>query len=201
MAPSVTLRTLLGLPGQPAPLRDSVLIMIDCQNTYRHGVMQLDGVEPALAEAARLLARAREAGIPVIHILHDAGAGAGSPYDTNAEIGQTSAEVAPAPGERVIVKRYPSAFQHTGLDARLRETGRHDLVLAGFMTHMCVNSTARDAYNRGYRPTIVASATATRELPGPDGVPVSAATLQAASLATITDLFGLVVTKPDDIPG
>jgi nicotinamidase-related amidase len=172
--------------------------MIDCQNTYRHGVMKLEGVEPALAEAARLLARARKAQIPVVHILHDAGAG--SPYDTNTEIGQISTEVAPRPGERVIVKRSPSAFRQTGLDARLRETGRHDLVLAGFMTHLCVSSTARDAYNLGYRPTVVASATATRELPGPDGVPVSAATLQAASLASVTDLFGLVVTKPDDIP-
>jgi nicotinamidase-related amidase len=198
MAPSVTLRTLLGLPGQPASLKDSVLIMIDCQNTYRHGVMKLDGVEPALAEAARLLARARDAGIPIVHIAHDAGPG--SPYDTDAEIGRISDEVAPAPGERVIVKKYPSAFRHTGLDARLRETGRHDLVIAGFMTHMCVNSTARDADNLGYRPTVIAAATATRELPGPDGVPVSAEALQSASLAAITDLFGLVVAKSDDIP-
>ena len=198
MAPSITLRTLLGLPDQPASLRASALIMIDCQNTYRHGVMELDGVEPALAEAARLLARAREAAIPIIHVMHDAGAG--SPYDTNTEIGQISAEVSPAVGERIIVKRYPSSFRHTGLDARLRETGCRDLILAGFMTHMCVNSTARDAYNLGYRPTVVASATATRDLPGPDGLPVTAATLQAASLATIGDLFGLVVGKPDDIP-
>ena len=47
---------------------------------------------------------------------------------------------------------------------------------------------------------MVASATATRELPGPDGVPVPAAALQAASLAAIGDLFGVVVSKPDDIP-
>jgi nicotinamidase-related amidase len=198
MTPSITLRTLTGLPDLPASLRDSALIMIDCQNTYRHGAMQLEGVEPALAEAARLLARAREAGIPVIHIMHDAGAG--SPYDTKSEIGQISAEVSPAVGEPVIVKRYPSSFRHTGLDTRLRATGRRDLILAGFMTHMCVNSTARDAFNLGYRPTVVAAATATRDLPGPDGVPVAAATLQAASLATIADLFGLVVGKSDDIP-
>ncbi len=67
MAPSVTLRVLLGLADQPAPLRDSVLIMIDCQDTYRHGVMQLEGAEPALAEATRLLARARGEGVPVFH--------------------------------------------------------------------------------------------------------------------------------------
>jgi nicotinamidase-related amidase len=199
MSPSVTLRALLGLADQPAPLRDSVLIMIDCQDTYRHGVMQLEGAEPALAEAARLLARARAAGIPVFHIMHDAGAG--SPYDVKAAIGQISDEVAPAAGEPVIVKHYPSSFVQTDLDQQLRQTTRRDLILAGFMTHMCVNSTARDAFNLGYRPTIVAAATATRELAGPDGEQVTAAALQAASLAGIADLFALVVAKAGDIPG
>jgi hypothetical protein len=47
----------------------------------------------------------------------------------------------------------------------------------------------------------VASATATRELPVPGGVPVPAATLQTATLAGIADLFTLVVGKPDDLPG
>jgi nicotinamidase-related amidase len=89
-----TLRELMGLGDAPASLRQSTLIMIDCQNTYRQGVMQLDGVEDALAEAAQLLARARAAGIPVFHIMHDAGEG--SPYNVHAEIGQISDEVAPA---------------------------------------------------------------------------------------------------------
>ena len=56
---SPTLRSLLQLPSDPAPLSKSALILIDCQNTYREGIMQLEGVEPALAECSRLLARAR----------------------------------------------------------------------------------------------------------------------------------------------
>lgn len=76
--------------------------------------MQLDGVEDALAEAAQLLARARAAGIPVFHIMHDAGEG--SPYDVHAEIGQISGEVAPVAGEPVIVKNFPSAFVGTDLE-------------------------------------------------------------------------------------
>ena len=193
-----TLRDLMGLSDQPAALRETSLIMIDCQNTYREGIMQLEGVEAAMAEAARLLARARAAGIPIFHIMHDAGEG--SPYDVRAEIGQISEQVAPGPGEPVIVKNYPNSFVGTDLDARLREAPGRDLILAGFMTHMCVNSTARGAFNLGYRPTVVASATATRELPGTGGVPVPAPALQAASLAAIGDLFGVVVSKTDDIP-
>ena len=140
MSSHVTLRGLMGLGDGPAALQDSALIMIDCQNTYRRGVMQLDGAEDAFAEAARMLARARASGIPVFHIMHDAGQG--SPYDVTAEIGQISDEVAPIAGEPVIVKNYPSLFFQTDLGAQLEKTGRHDLVLAGFMTHMCVSSTA-----------------------------------------------------------
>lgn len=60
------------------------------------------------------------------------------------------------------------------------------------MTHMCVTFTAQGAFNLGYRPTVVAEATATRSLPAPDGGTVPAATLQTGSLTTIGDLFGLV---------
>jgi nicotinamidase-related amidase len=82
MTENATLRQLVGLADQPAPLADSILIMIDCQNTYTRGIMELEGVQPALDSAAELLDRARSAGIPVVHIMHDAGEG--SPYDVRA---------------------------------------------------------------------------------------------------------------------
>lgn len=196
---STTLRDLSGLSREPAPLGRSTLVMIDCQNTYRQGVMKLEGVEEALDEAAKLLNRARAAGIPIFHIMHDAGPG--SPYDVREEIGQISDAVAPRPGEQVIVKNFPSAFVGTELAEALAQEGGRDLVLAGFMTHMCVNSTARNAFSLGHRPVVVASATATRSLPGHDGTPVPAGALQSASLAMLRDMFAVVVDKPDAIPG
>jgi nicotinamidase-related amidase len=193
-----TLRDVAGLGLEPGTFHESALVMIDCQNTYRDGVMQLVGVEPALAEAERLLKRARAAGIPIFHVMHDAGAG--SPYDISAPIGQISDQVAPGAGEPVIVKHYPNAFVETELDTLLRNCGTKNLLLAGFMTHMCVNSTARGAFNLGYRPTVIGSATATRDLPGPDRSVVPAPAMQAASLSALADLFAVVVNKADDIP-
>ncbi len=197
MPEPTTLRDLSGMPATPASLADSTLILIDCQNTYTRGVMELDGVAAALDEAARLLERARSAGIPIVHIQHDSGEG--SPYDIRAEIGQIAEQVAPQGDEPVIVKEFPNSFVQTELDDRLKAIGAHNLVLAGFMTHMCVNSTARGAFNLGYAPTVVASATATRPLPGPTGV-VSSAAVQTASLAAIADLFGIVVPDVGGIP-
>jgi nicotinamidase-related amidase len=192
-----TLRAASGMPSTPAGLGDSALVMIDCQNTYTRDVMALDGVAAALDEAAALLERARSAGVPIIHIQHDEGEG--TPYDIRAEIGQIVDRVAPQGDEPVIVKHFPDSFVQTDLDDRLKAAGARNLVLAGFMTHMCVNSTARGAFNLGYASTVVASATATRSLPGPTGV-VSSEDLQSASLAAIADLFGVVVPDVASIP-
>ena len=199
MSQPKTLRDVSGLGNEAPSLRGAALIMIDLQNTYREGVMTLEGVEPAIKEAATLLKRAREAGIPIFHIQHDAGAG--SPYDLGERIGAIADEVSPHEGEATIVKNYPSAFVGTELQEKLAAAATKDLIIAGFMTHMCVNSTARSAFNLGFRPTVVASTTATRNLPGMDGTVVSAAALQQASLAALADLFAVVVRKQDDIRG
>lgn len=195
---SPTLRSLLQLPSEPAPLSKSALILIDCQNTYREGIMQLEGVEPALQECAKLLSRARSAGTPVIHIQHDAGPG--SPYDVNAPIGQIADPVAPRPGEKIITKTLPSSFEGTDLDEELKRLGVTDLVLAGFMTHVCINSTARAAFNHGYRPTVVASGTATRSIPDPRGSDVPASVMHTAALAALSDIFAIVVPDSSKVP-
>ena len=190
-----TLRGLMGLPASPAPLSESALIMVDLQNTYTEGVMKLENVEPALEEAATLLERARSAGAKIIHIQHDAGEG--SPYDVHADIGAIHSSVAPRDGEAVIWKNFPSAFVGTDLQKQLGDT--QNLVLAGFMTHMCINSTARSGFSLGFAPTVVAAATATRALPnGNEDVP--AAHVQAASLAALSDLPGIVVPDNKSVP-
>lgn len=198
MSEPITLRQGLGLPDTPAALGDAALVMIDCQNTYREGVMQLVGVEAALKRARLLLERARDAGVPIFHVRHDAGPG--TPYDVTSQLGAISDEVAPAADEPVITKSHPNSFVNTDLQEQLRSAGAGNLVLAGFMTHMCVNSTARGAFNNGFAPTVVAAATATRDLPRGDHV-IAAQALHEASLASIADLFGVVVSDVDDLTG
>ena len=121
MPASKTLREITGLGHVPGTIGKSALILIDCQNTYREGLMQLEGVEPALVQCQRLLSRFRDAGRPSIHIQHDAGAG--SPYDVNAPIGAIADVVKPQAGEPVVVKNYPSSFEKTNLDDLLKGFG------------------------------------------------------------------------------
>lgn len=197
MTASTTLREIVGLDMNPAKLNESTLILIDCQNTYRKGMMQLTGVEKAILEAKKLLEKARALNIPVIHIQHDAGVG--SPYDVTSEIGRISDEVAPIAGEPVITKNYPNAFIGTDLDQRLKALDVKSLVLAGFMTHMCINSTAHGAFNLGYSVTVVASATATRPLQSANGEILSAEEVQAGAIASTRDLYAAIADTVDTL--
>jgi nicotinamidase-related amidase len=198
MPVSATLRDVIGLDDRLPRLADATLVLIDYQNTYRTGVMALEGADQALAAGAGLLAAARAAGARVVHVVNDGGPG--TPYDIRAEIGAVCAEVAPVDGEPVVVKQSPDSFRDTELEKTLRELGAgEDLVLAGFMTHMCVAFTAQGAFLHGYRPTVVAEACATRSLTAPDGTVLPAAALHTAALTTIGDLFGTVARTVDDL--
>ena len=193
-----TIREIAGLPEAPAKLSESALIMIDCQNTYRDGIMQLEGVEDALRNAKQLLDRARKAGSPIFHIQHDAGVG--SPYDLTASNGQISDIVAPQDDEPVIVKRYPDSFSSTDLENQLQALGSKNLILAGFMSHMCVSSTARGGFDRGYSVCVVENTTATRELPDGKGGMIPASEVQRTSLRGLADLVAIIVDDEVAIP-
>ncbi|MFE1770715.1 isochorismatase family protein [Streptomyces sp. NPDC059008] len=188
--PTTTLRELNGFDQTPAVLADATLILIDYQNTYTRGVMELAGWRPALDSAAALLARARRAGAEVIHVVNDGGEG--TPYDVQAEIGRIHPRVAPVEGEPVVVKTAPDAFVGTDLGDHLDAAGKKDVIIAGFMTHMCVAFTAAGAFLRGNRPTVVADACATRPLQTAVA-DLSAEQIHHGALATIDDLYGVVV--------
>lgn len=194
-----TIRDIVGLGDESTPISDSALIIIDAQNTYCEGVMKLDGMEKALKECRVLLDRFRKAGRPVFHIQHDAGPG--TPYDVKSHIGQIVDILAPSEREPVITKNYPNSFVGTELDALLKKAGIKNLILVGFMSHMCVNSTARGAFSLGYRPTVVASATATRALPFKvTGEIIASSALNAAALAALADLPAAVVGSTANVP-
>ena len=188
-----TLASFAGLsqiPGQP---RDSVLLFIDGQREYTTGKVPLAGIDAAVEEGARLLAFARSRRMPVIHAIHRGRPG-GALFDPQGEGVEFIAALAPHAGETVLIKSLPNAFAGTELAARLRDTGRSEIVIAGFATHMCVSATARSALDHGFRNTVVAAATATRDLPHAVGAGVTPAEwLQRATLAALSDRFSVVI--------
>jgi nicotinamidase-related amidase len=186
-------KTLLELSGadlNPPKLSESCLVLIDIQNEYRAGPLALPDAEPAIAVAAKLLARARKSGAAIFHIAHKGRAG--SLFDRAADRGAIVTELAPLAGELVIEKELPNAFAGTDLKAQLAASGRKNIVLAGFMTHMCVSSTARAALDLGFRTTIDADSCATRDLPDGRGGTLAARTIHEVALAELSDRFAII---------
>src|SRR2546423_819949 len=107
----------------------------------------------------------------------------------------------PAPGEAVVHKNLPNAFASTDLASRLAALKKPNVVLVGFMTHMCVEATARASIDLGFKATVIASATATRALPDPlSGAALSADEVQRNALAAIADRFAIVAKDVDQLP-
>jgi len=191
-----TLFEMAGAKPEPAKLSNAVLIIVDAQREYVNGALPLAGVDAAIAETAQLLTRARKSGTPVIHIMHK---GKGALFNPDGHYFEIVAPLQPLSSETVIEKMRVSAFADTRLEEAIRRTGRKNLIIVGFMTHNCVSSTARAARDLGYVPTIVATATATRDLPDGKGGVVAAFALQAASLAELADRTAWVVQKEKEI--
>lgn len=191
-----TLFAMAGVIHRPPALDDAVLLIIDAQCDYGEGPLKLVGVDAATAEIARVLDAARMAGAPVIHVVHHAAPGA--PFFNPEGPGSAPLpQVAPLPGEPVIVKKLINAFAGTDLDAALAATGRRTVVVVGFMTHNCVSSAVRNLQERGLSAHIIAAACATRDLPGPDGEAIPAAMVQAACLAGLSDRLAAIWPNAD----
>jgi nicotinamidase-related amidase len=180
-----TLRELAGATAAPVRLAEAVLLVIDAQEEYRSGALPLPQIGPTAEVVAGLLAAAREAGAPIVHVAHRGKAG--GPFDLNLPRGAFLAEAMPEPGETVVEKTLPDAFAGTGLAEALAATARNKLVIAGYMTHNCIAATAHSALSRGYDVTIVADASATRALPLPGGGTIEADALHRATLAGLAD--------------
>jgi nicotinamidase-related amidase len=194
-----TLLEMAGAPNTPHPLSQSTVVMIDAQREYLDGHLPLVGIEDALAEGARLLFAARAAGAPVIHVVHKGRPGGlFDPESSNFEIAPM---VAAIEGEQRVEKGLPNAFAGTDLKEKLDADGRKSLIVAGFMTHMCVSSTVRAALDLGFGCTVVGGACATRDLPDGAGGTLAAADLHRAELAALADRFAVVVPSAESLGG
>lgn len=196
---AATLLQIAGVQAYPARLSESVLVIIDAQREYTDGRLPLVGMDSALRETAQLLKLARQAGTPVIHVVHQAKPGSAL-FDPDGPFVEIVPQLAPQAGEQVIVKSLPNAFAGTTLEKQLVQLGRKNLIVAGFMTHMCLSATVRAALDLGYRTTVVEGATATRDLPDGAGGTVPAATVQRAEIAALRDRFATIVGHADDLP-
>lgn len=168
------------------------LIVVDLQNEYLPtGKLPLSGIETAAANAARVIADAREKGIPVFHIRHEFVNGEAPVFVPGTDGVEIQPAVAPVGDEPVIVKNYVNSFRDTDLKPQLDARGIEEVVVVGAMSHMCVDAIVRAAVDMGYPTTILHDACATMDLEF-NGVKAPAAQVHAAMMAAFEFGYGTV---------
>jgi nicotinamidase-related amidase len=174
---------------------DTALLVIDIQNDYfPGGAMELEGADAAAAKAGSAMTRFRRENKPVIHVRHLSvrpGSTFFLPGTRGAEI---HAAVAPQAAETIVEKNFPNSFRATNLEQTLKGLGVKNLVVAGMMTHMCVDATVRHAADLGYKITLLGDACATRAQ-SYAGEQVPARQVHAAFLAALNGFYAKVVAS------
>lgn len=175
----------------------TALLIVDIQNDYfPGGAMEVVGAAAAATQAAALLAVCRRHTRPIVHIQHIAtrpGATFFLPATAGAEIHES---VRPLSGEVVFQKHFPNSFRETPLLEHLRAGGIKQLVIAGMMTHMCIDTTTRAAADLGFKCMLAHDACATRALSF-NGMHVAAQNVQTAYLAALNGPFAKVLSADE----
>lgn len=169
------------------------LLVIDVQNDYfPGGMMELQDSIGASLNIRELLDYFRKGSMQVIHIQHQSvkpGAQFLLPGTPGTEFHEN---VKPLDTEKIFKKNFPNSFRSTGLDEYLKEHKISTLVIAGMMTHMCVDTTVRAAFDLGYQCIVAGDCCATRSLMIADKK-ISAADVHNAFLASLNGTFSKVL--------
>lgn len=154
--------------GELKPGGRPALVLIDLVRAYfEPGAPFYLGSDAALQGSHRLLGWAREAHIPIIHtrVAYTEGGADGGVFMRKvpqlavfagaSPLGEFMSEVAPEPGEPVLVKQYASAFFGTSLASTLHALSVDTVLIGGVSTSGCVRASAVDALQHGFMPVVV----------------------------------------------
>ena len=178
-------------------MSSTALIVIDVQEEYFSGKLPIVSSDrmDSLRRIGDAMDRATAAGVPVIVVRHTSKPGAGV-FDPALPTWALRPEIADRPHDVLVDKRLPGAFTGTDLEAVLREAGRDRVTIAGYMTNVCCDTTARQALHLGLGAELLADAVGTPDMPNPGGGVVAAADLHTAALTTL-GFIGVGIVETD----
>jgi nicotinamidase-related amidase len=172
------------------------LLVIDVQNEYFTGKLPVTYPTGSLANVLRAMDAARARGVPVVAIQHASPQVDAAVFRKGSEEWELHAEVASRPHDVLIHKSLPGSFTGTNLETWLRERGVGTVVIAGYMTQMCCDTTARQAVHLGFGVEFLSDGTGTLAVKNAAGM-VSDEELHRAILVTQQMRFSRVM-KTDE---
>lgn len=165
------------------------LLVIDVQNEYFTGTLPITHPAGHLGRILEVM-DAAEGKVPVVVIQH--GADQGAIFRKGTPAWELHPEVAARPRDLLVQKEMPGSFTGTELEAWLRARGVDTVTIAGYMTHMCCDTTARQAAHLGFKSEFLSDATGTLDLENPAGR-VTAEELQRSILCAQQQFLSEVI--------
>ncbi len=176
---------------------EAALLVIDMQRYFldRSSHAFLSDAERIIGNVQTLIGSCREHSVPVVFTRHAYGPrdnpGAmgrwwGDVIRDGTEMSLLDSRLAPLPSEKIIRKTKYSAFAGTALESWLRAHGVSQVLITGVMTHLCCESTAREAFMKDFDVFLVV-----------DGTASSTSDLHLSSVKTLTDGFAMPATTKE----
>jgi nicotinamidase-related amidase len=175
---------------------NSVLLVIDVQNEYFTGLMPVTYPTESLKNILRAMDHAQKKGIPVAVIRHTSLAGNAGTFKKGTVGWVLHEEIKRRPADILVEKNLPGSFTRTDLETWLKSRGISRVTIAGYMTQMCCDTTARQAFHRGYAVDFLSDATGTLSVTNAAGT-ITAGDLHKAVLITQQMLFSRVLSTDE----
>lgn len=168
------------------------LILVDIQNDYfPGGRMELAEMEKTSRNAKQTLALFRAKNLPVFYIQHISNRKGATFFLPETDGIEIHSSISPKSDEHIIQKHFPNSFRDTSLKDMLQRLNVEEVIICGAMTHMCIDSTVRAAFDLGFHCIVLSDACATKDMEY-DGVAVRASQVNAAFIAALSGVFAKV---------
>jgi len=172
------------------------LLVIDVQNEYFTGKLPVTHPVGSLDNILRAMDWASECHLPVVVIRHTNAAPEAVTFRKGTPGWELHNEIKRRHADVIIEKTLPGSFTGTVLENWLQERSIATLTIAGYMTQMCCDTTARQAFHRNYAVNFLADATGTLDIANHAGS-IGAAELHSATLITQQQRFACVMTTDE----
>jgi len=169
------------------------LLVIDVQNEYFTGLLPVCYPPETLPNVLQAVAAAQASGIAVVVVQHTLTTPQAKAFVRHSEGWELCDAIKELQSDHYVEKNFPSAFVGTDLESWLRAEGIDTVVISGYMTQFCCDTTARYAYHLGFNVEFLSDATATLAFENSAGK-VSAEELHRAILVVQAARFSTVMT-------
>jgi len=172
------------------------LLVIDVQREYFDGALPITHPIGHLETILDAMDEATKADVPLAVIRHHQADPESPIFRLDSDMWQLHCEVEQRPRNMLIDKQLPGSFTNTSLDDWLKSVGADTVTIAGYMTHMCCDTTARQAFHRGYKVEFLRDATGTLNVANEAGS-ASGEELQTSTLVAQQMFISEVIATED----